>query len=245
MDCATPMDTRIAYLLLVHDDPPMAVRLCSQLLRDPSADIYLHVDKKSSLCFSGCISLDSARVHAVDERYVVSWAGFNMVLATLSLPRPALAAPHNYSYLVLLSGHDYPLRSPTEINRYFHEAHYRQHINRISILDSPDFYAAHITRYHFRDQWIRPRLLDKILRRLATSLMLPLRRRLQTSVMPCHGSQWWALTANCAEYLLAAIDADPDFSRPYRHSFVPDEHFFHTLVQNSPYVVEAPPHHAV
>jgi hypothetical protein len=33
----------------------------------------------------------------------------------------------------------------------------------------------------------------------------------------------------------------PELSQLYRYAMAPDEHFFHTLVQNSPFAAEAPP----
>jgi hypothetical protein len=48
------------------------------------------------------------------------------------------------------------------------------------------------------------------------------------------GSQWWALSRACAEYMLDFTEKRRDIVRFYRHSHVPDEGFFQTVVMNSP-----------
>jgi hypothetical protein len=244
------MEKRIVYLILVHTDPTQAYRLCQRLLLDDKSDIYIHVDLKSRHDFSSCERLPNGRVTFISERYPVYWSGFSMILATLALMRAALRAKPLYHHLVLLSGLDYPLRHPTDIRGYFRNSVVRQHINRINALDSQDYYIHQVTRFHFRDGWIPFRItekwdgfitLDKAIRKVATLLVRPIRRALPVGLVPCEGSQWWALTEECARCLLDSVDQRPELSRLYRYAMVPDEHFFHTLVQNSPFASEAAP----
>jgi hypothetical protein len=232
---------RLAYLILVHTDPKQVYRLCATLLLDEQADIYIHVDLKSGEDFSACQQLSSGRIRFVSERYRVYWAGFNMVLATLALMKAAVEARVGYHHLVLISGHDYPLRHPRAINEDLFNSRFPQFINRINALDSVDYYIHQVTRFHFRDGWIPLPIPDKILRKLATISVRPIRRSLPKDLVPCEGSQWWALTEECVRCLLTMVRERPELSRLYRYAMAPDEHFFHTLVQNSPFVTEAAP----
>jgi Core-2/I-Branching enzyme len=232
---------RLAYLILVHTDPKQVYRLCSTLLLDERADIYIHVDLKSREDFSACQELSRDRIRFVSERYRVYWAGFHMVLATLALMRAAVDARVGYHHLVLLSGSDYPLKHPQAIHQDFLDSPFPQLINRINAFDSAEYYIHQVTRYHFRDAWIPLTTADKILRKLATISVRPIKRSLPEGLVPCEGSQWWVLTEECVQYLLTMVRERPELSHLYRYAMAPDEHFFHTLVQNSPFATEAAP----
>lgn len=232
---------RLAYLMLVHTDPKQVYRLCTTLLLDEQADIYIHVDLKSREDFSACQELSGQRIRFVSERYRVYWAGFHMVLATLALMKAAVEARAGYHRMVLLSGNDYPLKHPRVIHQDLLESRFPQLINRINAFDSSEYYIHQITRYHFRDGWIPLTVPDKILRKLATISVRPIKRSLPEGLVPCEGSQWWVLTEECVRYLLTMVRERPELSRLYRYAMAPDEHFFHTLVHNSPFAAEAAP----
>ena len=184
---------RLAYLILVHTDPQQVYRLCATLLLDEQADIYIHVDLKSREDFSACQELSPERIRFVSERYRVYWAGFNMVLATLALMKAAVEARAGYHHLVLLSGNDYPLKHPQAIHHDIMNSGFPQLINRINAFDSAEYYIHQVTHFHFRDGWIPLTTPDKILRKLATISVRPIRRSLPEGLVPCEGSQWWAL----------------------------------------------------
>jgi hypothetical protein len=232
---------RLAYLMLVHTDPMQVYRLCATLLLDEQADIYIHVDLKSREDFSACQELSKARIRFVSERYPVYWAGFNMVLATLALMKEAVEARVGYNRMVLVSGSDYPLKHPRAIHQDLRNSRFPQLINRINAFDSSEYYIHQVTRFHFRDGWIPFTTADKVLRKLATISVRPIKRSLPEALIPCEGSQWWVLTEECVRCLLTMVRDRPELSRLYRYAMAPDEHFFHTLVQNSPFAAEAAP----
>ena len=233
------MDMPVAYLILAHTDPRQCQRLVKSLLEDPSAQIFLHVDLKSRNDFSSVLQLDAQRVHMVKERWKVYWAGFNMVRATLSAMQQAINHSQ-FGYFVLLSGQDYPIKHAAEIRSYFYNQQFRQHINRINILDSTEHYLKSATHYYFRDGWLPWAKLDKVVRKLATIAAHPIRRKLLPG-MPCTGSSWWALTSECVRYILDFVELHPEYERFYRYVYAPDEDFFHTIIQNSRFFEEAPP----
>jgi hypothetical protein len=232
---------RLAYLMLVHTDPKQVYRLCATLLLDEKADIYIHVDLKSREDFSACQELSRERIRFISERYKIYWAGFHMVLATLALMKAAVEARVGYHHMVLVSGSDYPLKHPRAIHQDLLDSRFPQLINRINAFDSPEYYIHQVTHFHFRDGWIPSTTPDKILRKLATLSVWPIKRSLPEGLVPCEGSQWWVLTEECVQYLLMMVREQPDLSHLYRYAMAPDEHFFHTLVQNSPFAVEAAP----
>ena len=49
------------------------------------------------------------------------------------------------------------------------------------------------------------------------------------------GSQWWSLTYGACNYIAGYVRERPDFYDRFKHTQIPDEYFFQTLVMNSPY----------
>lgn len=47
------------------------------------------------------------------------------------------------------------------------------------------------------------------------------------------GSQWFCLSKSHVNYILKFVEDNPDFVQFFRHSFIPDEHFFQTIIMNS------------
>jgi hypothetical protein len=229
-----------AFIVLAHADPRQCTRLVRALLKDDTAHIFLHVDLKSKHDFSTVTSLDPARVHAVGERYTVTWSGFNMVRATLAAMKQALAFPVDFDYVVLLSGMDYPIRHPLELREYLRTRPYRQHINRVDVRESTEHYLKVVERYNFRDAWLPARTPDKVLRKLATLALTPIRRTLPVGTI-CTGSSWWAMTAECARYVVAFAEIDREYAPFFRYVLASDEYYFHTVIQNSKFLPEAVP----
>jgi hypothetical protein len=230
----------VAYLVLAHTDPQQCIRLITRLLCDPETHIFLHVDKKSRSDFSAAGKLDSTRVHLVRERHEVSWSGFSTVRAILATMKEALTFHVDFGYLVLLSGTDYPIKHPKEITRYLYEQSFRQHINRVNVADSPEHYLKLAKRYTFRDAWLPAGNLDKLLRKMATIAVMPVKRKLLHATI-CTGSSWWALTPDCGHFIIKFADEHKEYDRFFKYVHCPEEHYFHTIVQNSPFVSEAVP----
>lgn len=240
MTVSCPMFGSIAYLVLAHTDPQQCARLTGRLLADQDAHVFVHVDRKSKSDFSAIRTLHPARVHFVQERYEVSWSGFSTVRAILAVMKEALTARVSFGYLVLLSGMDYPIKHSRDIRRYLYTQPFRQHINRVNVMDSPEHYLKLAKRYTFRDAWLPAGNLDKVIRKLATIAAIPVKRKLLQATI-CTGSSWWALTPDCGYFILEFVKEHPEYDHFFRYVHCPEEHYFHTIVQNSPFGGEAPP----
>src|SRR5438874_10016304 len=106
---------RIAYLLLVHDNPKVIASAVRQLSTAESG-FFVHVDAKAD--FRHFEHLHSERVRFT-KRIPAFWGEFSLVEAAIILVRDVLASDRRYDYLVLLSGSDYPLQSGAYIEEFF------------------------------------------------------------------------------------------------------------------------------
>ena len=234
------MTKPVAYLVLAHTDPTQCLRLVRRLLADSSAHVFVHVDLKTKSDFSLLNQTNSARVHLVRERHKVSWAGFSVVKATLACMQAALKCGIGFGYLVLLSGMDYPIRHPNDIRNYLYSQPFRQHINRLSVADSPEHYLKLAQRFTFRDAWLDLETIDRGLRKLATIMLTPFKRKLPEQML-CTGSTWWAVTEEFGRYVLVFSQQVVGYERYFKYLHSPDEIYFQTILQSSPFIDEAPP----
>jgi hypothetical protein len=234
------MTKPVAYLVLAHADPEQCTRLVSRLLADRSSHVFVHLDLKTKSDFSNAAKLDPVRVHFVRERYEVFWAGFSMIKGVLAVMKEALASKIDFGYLVLLSGMDYPIRHPDEVREHLYTQQFRQHINRVNVADSPEHYLKLARRYTFHDAWLPAGKVDKLFRKVGTIAAIPFKqKRLDATI--CVGSSWWAITSEFGRYVLNFISEHEEYDRYFRYLHSPDEHYFQTILENSPFAFEAPP----
>jgi len=235
------MTKPVAYLVLAHADPEQCTRLIRSLLADRDAHIFLHLDLKAKSNFSSAVALDATRVHFVQDRYAVSWAGYSMVKGIMAAMREALISHVDFGYVVLLSGMDYPTKHPEKIKEYLYNQPFKQHVNRLNVADSPEHYLKVARRFIFMDPWLPPAgIVDKIVRKAATIALAPFKRKLPAGMM-CTGSSWWAVTPEFGRYFLQTAGENDGFERYFRFLMSLEEYCFHTVLQNSPFVDEAPP----
>jgi hypothetical protein len=224
---------KIAYLVLAHHDPIHLERLVKAI--DYQACIFIHLDKKTDIDrYIHIGNIES--VNFIPDRVKVYWGGFSMVQAVLNLIKATLASKEKFSHLVLLSGSDYPIKPVSTFYNFLKDNPDRQFIKFIDLNISPGPQERRLTNYWFMDS-LTPFYGDKFLRRFLQKLFhLGVTRKPVNHVLPAWGSQWWAITPECAAFILQYLEQNPDFLNFYRYTHAPDEHFFHTVVANSPFL---------
>ena len=242
----SPSSKPLAYLILAHTDPKQLFELVKSL--DYEAKIFIHLDKKSDLSKFSKYDYPSSAVF-IQDRVRVSWAGFNMIIATLNLIKAALNDGGSYSHLVLLSGLDYPIKPITQLHEFSNYHQETEFIRFLRVEDSPEHYLKIFQRHSFKNP-IFPDVhvpllskgvtfLDKAIRKIFTLLVRPIKRKPLEGITPCFGSQWWAITPACAQYILDFVDNNPKFVGYFKTAFGPDEYFFHTIIGNSHFLPNA------
>lgn len=219
---------RIAYLLLIHECPALFRLLVSQLLKDEDAAVFVHLDRRSR---AADFSVDSDRVTVLKKRIDVKWGGISMVDATLELLKAA--RPGNYDYYCLLSGRDYPLRSPLAFKRKLAELYPKALLDGGSVVEEWTERGLDRVRYYFlyrfknRDLAIRQ---SRAARKWGKRLHIE--RAFFPGMVPCCGSQWWTISRPLADMILEYLAAHPSYRRFYAWCAMSDEQFFHTLLIN-------------
>lgn len=214
---------RIAYVISAYKLPRQLVRLIRRLAA-PGVTFVVHVDRKTSrAAFAQMVDGTSDLPVTYLPRHVCHWGGFGHVRATLSGLDHLTRARVEFDYVTLLTGQDYPLRSPASIAARLSAAHGRSFM---SFWPLP------------RSAWGPRGGLDRIedwhlvtYRRL--HLALPLRRVLPLGLRPFGGAPYWCLSKAVVDYVQGVIRERPEIVRFFEHVYIPDEVLFQTLIMNS------------
>lgn len=244
---------KICYLILAHKNPEQVLRLVTRLATSETY-FFIHIDKSISDTPFKFTLKDINQVYFLecDSRYDGVWGGFGIVQASINLMRYALSKVSD-SFLVLLSGQDYPLRSQGQIQQFFNKTSLQAFIFGKPMpttfwqnggLERIKKYRIYLstTRYDFvliPSIWDKSFYRKKILKDLYAIvirgnkkdlLKIFKTRKHPTNIKPYGGSQWWAMSYNLAQRILDFIDNHPSFLNYHQDTLLTDEIFFQTII---------------
>jgi hypothetical protein len=227
------MKKKICYLILAHSDPTHLLKLVNSL--DYEAVFYIHIDKKFDIKPFQAL-LQKENVFWIKERKAVFWADISQVDATISLVEEALKNRNEYIKMVLLSGACFPIKPSCFIYNFFAMDQSKEHIKYIDMRESYSHYMQQLKFKWFKRPFFKSRFniiifFDKVIRGLLNKFKF--KNKWNDNIIPFFGSQWWALTPECCEYICNYVRKNPWYYQMNMKSFAPDEHFFHTIIGNS------------
>jgi hypothetical protein len=235
---------KIAFLILCHTDPWHLRRLTKAL---QPHDLFIHLDQKTPRCEEWKKNI--AEFNFVEPAVPVYRAGVSMVEATIRLIDAALQDSRDIQKLVLLCGASYPIKPIRDLVSLFEGDKEHNYITYRNMNRSPHL-KNHIQQRLFHEplMWqmyrqgriVRSadaatrRLLERIeLAKLEWRGGLPDEDATLFDVTPYHGSQWWALSRSCAEYVSRKYNEYKQLGAIPRFTWAPDEHVIQTVVGNS------------
>jgi len=217
----------LAYIILAHKLPNQLARLVAALHTDDDLFV-LHIDAKTDVePFRDALrdrGLRRPNIRLLEPRQRVNWGDYGTVRASLAGLRAALEASDLWDHAVLLSGQCYPIKPRDQIARTLAEAGERSFL---STAPTTDF--RRLTHHHFQIAGRRVTVPNRF------TAGLPLPRRLPFGLKPRHGSAWWALRREAADWFVDYDAANPELRRFFRSAFIPDEYFYQVLSQASPF----------
>lgn len=228
---------RLAFLISAYDDPQQLRRLTESL--PATADCFVHVDANTDIGpFTALMS--DPRVRFIPNRVRTAWGDFSQVEYQMRLLRAALDTGNDYDYLFVLSAMDYPVWSNRRIEDYLAGLRGRSLLKAICMEGQRPAVVREYTRYRLLNGkcWPPGSLRSKArvaLRRLvALVARKPLTFRADGREYRLYkGSDYFAVTARLARFIIEAWDGRPQLRAYFRTSFAPSETFVHTLVFNS------------
>lgn len=235
---------RIAFCNLCHTDPEMVARVANKLTQNKDFDMYVHVDAKSDIKPFKQLLNDNKQVYFLENRVKVYWGGYHAILASFALLEVALKSEKHYDYIVMLQNLDYPIKSNDYIEKFFTDNQGTEYIRGCHIAETKDWhYAAKYKIYNSRDKEFylkKHNPLTKLvwdgwhaLMSLGTIGFNGIHEENGEKLELYYGTAQWAVTRECAEYMVEFYHTHPKFNKRMMHIKFPDEEYFHTIVHNS------------
>lgn len=218
---------RVGYIITAHTLPEHLVRLVRRLDSE-NARFFVHLDARAPEAVAHRVETGLADMPNVRflPRHRCTWASFSLVEAALEGIDAILDSPEEIGYGVLLTGQDYPLKPPQEIEAVLERA---QGKSFMSHWPSAGRFLDRVERWHWHGELLGRRL------RLPNRLMpFSVRRSLPAGLEPFTGSAHWCLSRACLEQVAELRAGRPEVVRFFRRVAVPDETFFQTLLLSSP-----------
>lgn len=216
--------TRIAYCLLVHKNPKQVSRLIRNIYC--SSDFYyvnVFGNNSTQEAWKEAFKEFESNNFLVVYKYENAWGTFQLVNVILDAMNKT--ASIDYDYFINLSGQCYPLKSVDVIKKTLqgNNSAYMEYLtptipdrNRINYAyyQSPFTTSLHNKRI--------PLKIPRIHKQLPGNLEL------------YKGSMWFCLNKKHVDYILAYLKENPKLLSFFRHTLIPDELIFQTILLNSP-----------
>jgi hypothetical protein len=221
---------KIAYLILTHKNPAQVERLIRAL--DHSAfDFYIHLDKKVDATPFLHLA-EMANVFFVNKRVDVKWAAYSLVQAQLNGIEEILQK-NKYDYISVLSGQDFPIKSPEFIYKFFCDNKGYEFISCVDENMEPAWWEVawpRVTKYHF-ESW---NVKGKYRFQSIFNALMPVRKHPLGHTLVGR-SQWFNITNESASYMISFLKQHPEVVRFFKFVWGADEFIFSTILYNSPY----------
>lgn len=219
---------KIAHLILAHNAPAQLSRLIGAL-ENEHARFFVHLDKKADLNAFAFLQNRSG-VTLVPGRVDVGWGAYSIVDATLRGFKAITSSGEDFGCVNLLSGADYPLKSPSEIHDFLAGNVGKNFMEYYSVREEwteaiPRLTEYHLTNYNFPVKYLVQKWLNKL---------LPV-RTMPAGLEPVGRSQWMSLSMDAVRYILEYLNGHPEVVRFFQLTWAPDEIIFQTILYNSPF----------
>lgn len=175
----------------------------------------------------------------------VSLDTWTLIQATMNLVNEALQKSEKYSYYMLLSASDYPIKPMYYINNFL-DGNYPRSFIDVTPIDQSNWVWKKFD--HFR--WIRiNNMINSHVKSAIIKKIVKLPVRLSERVMDLlghvpykktkyslyGGSAWWVISDMAMKYIADEYNVNGKEIRNLSHSITPEETFFQTMIMNSPY----------
>ncbi|MFZ1022058.1 MAG: beta-1,6-N-acetylglucosaminyltransferase [Halobacteriota archaeon] len=243
----------IAYDVSVHKNPEQVSRLMHAIY-SPEDLYYINIfgvdsDKKRAEWMDYLKSFEKSNVSFI-FRHSNAWGTFGLVKATIDAMEHFKSS--NYSYFINLSGQCYPIKSTRSIKEVLSKSScsyvdFHKMLGYTEYEKDKKIYCPPTTRFHYRFEYCYypipnwgPIEFLQGLRNLRkdTTLFIKiprLNKKMLRSFDLYVGSMWFCLYKGHVKYILDFIKNNPDYIKLFSTVLIPDEHFFQTILLNSPF----------
>ncbi|WP_343290227.1 beta-1,6-N-acetylglucosaminyltransferase [Turicibacter bilis] len=221
-----------AFLIVAHKNFEQTKQLI-EFIADDDHHVYIHIDQKNDGLFNQLKQYFQSfnTVFFLEQRMSINWGGLSQVLVTIQLLKQA--SNRSYDFYHLISGQDLFIKTKKEVSSFLKKNKGRQFLETLDIEENlwriKGYYLFSDSKYNrTRPVYIINNFLSKFYRKY------PLRPNFKGYKL-YKGANWFTLSGDCVEYILNYLKEHPEYIRDYKYTICADEHFFQTLILNSPF----------
>ena len=233
---------KICYFISAYKLPEQVVRLVKKL-DSPGTWFYIHVDKRSGDQIFQVIKEDLRSLENVVflKRHSSYYGSFGHVRATLKGIDTLLRSNSDFDYVVLLTGQDYPIKTNVYIQDYLNANYGKSFMSHYTLADPfSGKWRERLSRlYYFNEQGSHTFPGYKVFRHVLYKMWkvskstMDLELFFPTGITPFFGNAYWVLFRKHVEYIAKFVHRNPGYLGFFKHTRVPDEVFFHSILLNS------------
>lgn len=228
---------KVAYCIMAHNDKEHLSKLITAL--GNNCEIFIHID--GYVDDSSFLSLaNKGNVHFLSPRTKVSWAGFSMVTVMMRLLKLAIEYEELFSHYIFLSGSCYPIKPISHIDSFFESNKNKSFIKYVKMTDHALLYWQIKNKYLMDNPFpIRNKVthnLHRVIRRI--TFHTHINNVWKENITAYGGSNWTVLNDECAKYVVDFHENNLWFQNMFKYTYAADEHYVHTILGNSPLVVQ-------
>lgn len=238
---------RHAIMIIAHKNVNQLIRLVHSL-DDESFDVYIHLDKKWDISNKEIQMIRNAgkNVYVIEKRISGFLDTWSLCDITLELIYNA-TRHHSYSYYLLLSGQDYPIKSISYIKEVLSSLYPKPLIDCTPMVKDNWIYSGFKwIRFHayYRFVWriTKNRIGRKLLLLPIYAIQLfvtvivgsPLKRLRSIGCELYGGSAWWILPEDIIKLCLDEYKKNSKLIQAFKIKNTPEETFFQTMAMRSP-----------
>lgn len=243
------------YAILAHKNPKQIEILCQSLLFQDQVKVYIHIDANSDI--NKFLYLQSEYIEIIPDTIKISWWGFSIIQATLNLFHTIAQNMHQWDHVIIMSGQDFPIKSPIEIIDFLSKHPHTSWVPSIIQPHENWNILNRVEKYHFHDlvinkkinkilekcisyfvpvQWLRNQIFCYIAQRIV-NIFMPRKRFLTTNFVIYRWSQRQILSYEIINYIINFCNTKigEKFIAAFKTTAWPDEIFFQTIIMNSPH----------
>ena len=235
---------KIGYIILCHKEPKLVAEIAERVTKGTKNIAVVHVDLKSDIEKFKLEIPTTDQIKFVDNRVSIYWGGFSSIDATMVALQMAMEL--NCDRYVLLQGCDYPLHTNDYIEEFFDKNRNVEFLKAYNVTKSKrKFNYMKCFGYHIYDGIDRGKkcIPTYIARAFTAFNKLGIKYRKGYYRNASNGARYdiywgwahFAITHECAAYILNIYNNDTSFNRYFRHVFPADETYLQTIVYNSPF----------
>lgn len=218
-----------AILISAYKDETYLKRLISFFCSD--FKVFVHIDKKSEISPQNIKINNNVYVY---KKFLINWGSLNHLRAIFFLMQEALKKDKNISYIHIISGSDIPVKTLNEFNKFDNcKKIYMEHF-KVANLNNAELNR----RYQYGTRFpnaSQKKLGVRLINKLYRILNFPKENIGEFNANQLYkGLIWLSLPRKACNYVIKYEEAN-NFIDKMKHVTIPEEFFFQTILENSPF----------